>query len=132
MKTKKIISLIMAMILAICSFSISACADHAEEASVYHNHEIEYVFPEGTPDSVKEKIINGFEGDGETASTYGLTCTLFGHDTESTVIYTITHRKKATSPRCLKEYFNCTTCSRCDYFVSELISSQYIVCCAED
>ncbi|MBQ8015862.1 MAG: hypothetical protein IJ264_06740, partial [Clostridia bacterium] len=67
------------------------------------------------------------ENDGVTS--YGLTCTLFGHKLESSVITTITHKAKATDPRCLEETYDTEACTRCDYANATLICSEYISCC---
>ena len=63
-------------------------------------------------------------------STYGITCTLFGHKLQTTVVATVTHKVRATSPRCKKETYNYEECSRCDYNNATLISTEYIICCS--
>jgi hypothetical protein len=60
-------------------------------------------------------------------------CTLFGHDIAPQSTVTATHHKvDKYNPRCLMEVYHVTYCKRCDYTVSELVSSFYIVCCPED
>ena len=81
----------------------------------------------------KEKIIAFYSNGGEECeptATYGLTCTLFGHKLESSAVTKITHKARATSPRCLKKKYDYQTCTRCDYEKSTLVSQTYIVCCS--
>lgn len=68
----------------------------------------------------------------ETASemqTRGLWCTLFGHDYETTTATKITHKKYATSPRCLLETYDVKVCTKCDETTETLIESSRIICC---
>lgn len=71
-------------------------------------------------------------GEDDTVQTYGLMCTLFGHNTEENKVSVITHKVKTTSPRCKRETYNVTICTRCDYQEQELTSTSYIVCCPID
>lgn len=69
----------------------------------------------------------------ETAESYGLMCTLFGHKygAESGVDV-ITHKVRASAPRCLSERYLVKVCSRCDDTVATLKSQTYISCCPVD
>lgn len=126
---KKIIALIMVVIFLFSVMSISAYAEESKEITVTVN-EIVFVFDADTTDDFRNKFIaHYFNHDDEDTTTYGLTCTLFGHKIESSVVATVTHKVNSTSPRCLRERYDVETCSRCDYTNSTLISSDYIVCC---
>ncbi len=128
MKTKKLISLILATALLACVFIMPA---NATETEVDEHIEI-YIENENISEETKEKIITFYTNGGEEQegiSTYGLTCTLLGHKTEATQVSKITHKVRTTSPRCLKKTYNYSTCTRCDYEESTLTSSTYIVCC---
>ena len=60
-------------------------------------------------------------------------CTLFGHDLAPQASVTVTHHKvRQYNPRCLIELYHVTYCKRCEYTVSELHNSSYILCCPED
>ena len=61
--------------------------------------------------------------------TYGLWCNLFGHDYNVETVYTITHCVNPVPPRCLRQYYQVSTCTRCGYSESVLIGSDYINCC---
>lgn len=59
-------------------------------------------------------------------------CNIFGHKNTTEGVTTITHKAKATSPRCLQENFTITTCSRCNESTVERNSYGYITCCPVD
>lgn len=77
-------------------------------------------------------VLAGVSEDGPVnggATTYGLTCTLFGHKLESEMVVTITHKVNETAPRCEKTVYQVFHCTRCDYVESNFVSSVYIYCC---
>ena len=131
MKTKRLVAMLMAIATAMCLFVMpSSAAGEAE-----HAHEnIEIIFEDETlSEEFKARatayFLNGApEADG--VATYGLTCTLFGHDLETGTTTTITHKARATAPRCLEQMYNYSACTRCDYEASTLKSSTYIFCCS--
>ena len=128
MKTKKILSLILAIAMLVCVFIIPVNAVEAET----HEHIEIIIENEDISEETKEKIIafytNG-DGEKEGTSTYGLTCTLLGHKLESSRVYSINHEVRSTSPRCLKKTYDYAACTRCDYEESVLVGEQYIFCC---
>lgn len=129
---KKIIALIMVVVSLFGVMSVSAGAEGASEDTVTVTvNETMFIFDADTSEDFREKVIahyfNG-ENDG-AATTYGIMCTAFGHKTESSVVFAVTHKVRDTSPRCRQEIYEVTTCSRCDYLKSEKIDSKYIVCC---
>ena len=126
---KKIISLILSLCIILSLGVIPASAEEAVETNdvtiIIHNEDIS--------EETKEKLI-AFYSDPETqvndATTYGLTCTLFGHKLESTVTTVITHKVRTTAPRCQEKTYTYEACTRCDYENSTLIGTTYIYCCA--
>ena len=128
---KKIIALIMVVVSLFSVMSISAYAENATENTITVTvNEVEFIFDAETSEDFRNKAIaHYFNHDDDGAAAYGLTCTLFGHKLESSVITAITHKVRTTSPRCLEETYNVETCSRCDYTNSTLLDSIYIVCC---
>ena len=128
MKIKKVFSLILALATLLCAVIIPANAAEAET----HEHIEIYIENDNISEETREKIIAFYTNGGEEkegVATYGLTCTLFGHKLESSVISTVTHKVHTTSPRCLKKTYNYESCTRCDYEPSTLLSQQYISCC---
>ena len=128
---KKIIALILVVVSVFCVMSISAYAEDANENTVTVTvNETVFVFAADTTEDFRNKFIaHYFSHEDEGTAAYGLTCTLFGHKIESSVVTTITHKAKATDPRCLRETYNVETCSRCDYTSKTMIGSAYISCC---
>ncbi len=127
MKTKKILASVLAIAMLACMFIMPANAAEAEA-----DEHIEIIIEnQNLSEEAKEKIIAYYTNGGEEqgAATYGLTCTLLGHDFEYTRVYKITHKVRTTSPRCLKKTYEHAICNRCDYSESTLASSIYIICC---
>ena len=126
---KKVISLILSLCFILSLGVIPASAEEAIENEnitiLIHNEDIS--------EETKEKLIAFYsnpEGQGNDATTYGLTCTLFGHKLESTMTTVITHKVRATAPRCQQKRYAYEACTRCDYENSTLANSTYINCCA--
>ena len=128
MKTKRFISLILTLVLFIGIFVIPTSASYT-----YETDEIEIVIEnDELSDEMKQKIIAYYLDDNhdDDTATYGLTCTLLGHNLETSITHTITHKARSTAPRCLKKLYNHSACTRCDYQTATLHSSEYIFCCA--
>ena len=126
---KKIISLILSLCFILSLGVIPSSAEEAVETNdvtiIIHNEDIS--------EETKEKLIAFYsdpEAQANNATTYGLTCTLFGHDIESSMTTVITHKVRATTPRCQQKKYNYESCTRCDYENSTLLSTAYIDCCA--
>lgn len=129
---KRIIALIMAVVSLFCVISVSAGAEGVEEDTVTVTvNETVFIFDADTTEEFRDKfILNYFNGEDDGTATYGLMCTLFGHKIETTTVAAVTHKAKATSPRCLREIYDVDNCTRCDYNKSTLVTRSYIVCCA--
>ncbi len=128
MKTKKILSLILAFAILACMFIMPANAAETETDEYIEIIIVNQNISEETKKEIIAFYTNGGE-EKEDITTYGLTCTLLGHKLETTQVYKITHEVRTTSPRCLKKTYNYNVCTRCDFSESVLTSSQYIVCC---
>lgn len=127
---KKIIALIIVVVSLFSVMSISAYAEDATENTVtIIVNETDFIFDANTSEGFRSKTIAHYFNHEDVAETYGLTCTLFGHKLESSVITTITHKASATDPRCLRETYDTEACTRCDYADATLIGSVYISCC---
>lgn len=126
---KKVVALILSLCFILSLGVIPASAEEAVENNdvtiIIHNEDIS--------EETKEKLIAFYsdpEAQANNATTYGLTCTLFGHDIESSMTTVITHKVRATTPRCQQKKYNYESCTRCDYENSTLLSTAYIDCCA--
>lgn len=128
---KKIIALIMAVVSLFCVTSVSVGAEGVDEGTVTVTvNETVFIFDADTTEDFREKFIaNYFNGEDDVATTYGLTCTLFGHKIETTSVTAVTHNVRTTAPRCRQETYSVDNCTRCDYNKSTLKNSIYIYCC---
>ena len=127
---KRLFASLLVLTLLICTFVMPVSAKNVTN-EIY---DIEIIINDEVSEETKEKIeryfANGTPNEDDGTATYGLTCTLFGHKIECTSVYTIEHKVRATSPRCLKKTYDYEECTRCDYETSTLIFSEYIVCCS--
>lgn len=130
MKKSRIISFVLAVALILSSAQIFAFADSTSDGCAHAENEVVYIFNEDVSDEIKEKVIASINGE-EGAQPRGIICNLFGHDIETGTTIAITHKAKATAPRCLEKTYRYEACTRCDdYSTTTLLSSQYIYCCA--
>ncbi len=125
---KKAFSMLIAVITLVSLTVLPASAEvgaHEEIEVIIHNQDMDA--------ETKAKIVDFYtnpESQDEEASTYGLTCTLLGHNYEYTTVTTVTHKASATAPRCLQKIYNHGVCTRCDSQTNTLKNSSYIYCCA--
>lgn len=129
---KKMIAFILAMILTL-SFCVAVSAINIENTYTYGD--LEVIFDENSEfsDTMKQNtvyyLVNGDDG----ISTYNLLCTLFGHKETVEAVGSISHKVSPTNPRCLKQIWEVTGCTRCEEALGmELLGETYITCCPED
>ena len=128
MKIKSLFAILLALTLLICTCVLPTSAKETT------NNNVEIIINDDVSEETKAKIEKHFEN-GELSNTddittYGLTCTLFGHKLENTIVETITHKVRTTAPKCLRKVYNYNACTRCDYETSELIATENIYCCS--
>ena len=130
MKIKSLFASLLVLTLLICTCVLPTSAKETTE----NKTNVEIIINNEVSEETKEKIERCFASGEPTtddnATTYGLTCTLLGHKLTSTSVDVITHKVRATAPRCVCKTYIYTECSRCDYETSELIATEYIFCCA--
>lgn len=130
MKKSRIISFVLVVALILSSAQIFAFADSASDNCAHTENEVVYIFNEDVSNEIKEKVIASINGE-EDAQSRGIICSLLGHDIETGTTTAITHKARATAPRCLEKVYDYEACKRCDdYSTTTLISSRYIYCCA--
>ncbi len=130
---KKIIALIMVVVSLFSVMSMSVYAEDTNENTVtVIVNEVEFIFDADTTEEFRDKFIADYfnEDNGDT-SAYGLTCALLGHKYDESIVTAITHKKRATDPRCLRQTYEMRACTRCTYATKVLLSETYISCCAE-
>lgn len=132
---KKIISIFLMVTLFVLSATIITSASESPTV-VITTENAEYTIEfESTTLSEEQRMAiahNLVFGKDDNAQTYGLMCTLFGHKTEQIKATKITHKVKTTSPRCKRDSYVITTCTRCDYYDEEYTGTSYISCCPID
>lgn len=129
MKIKNLFAILLALTLLTVTFVMPVSAKNETNS----NNDIEIIINDDVSEETKAKIERHFatgipvEDDG---ASYGITCTLLGHKTKISSVSVVTHKVRATSPRCKKETYNYEECTRCEYNDSTLIATEYIICCS--
>lgn len=130
MKIKNLFAILLVFTLLICTYVIPTSAKESTEFDI----NVEIIIHDEVSTETKAKIEKYFAtGEpivNEDISTYGITCTLLGHKLENSTVATITHKVRATAPRCKKQTYTYQACTRCDYETSTLIDTEYIFCCS--
>lgn len=126
---KRIICVLISMLILMTSACVCASAN---EITYVVDDEYTIIFENTVPADKQDVIARALIcGDDET-ETYGLGCTLFGHDYAYTRTTVVQHKIFPTSPRCVEYLYDVTYCEDCDYTDSTLLDSWYIYCCPED
>ncbi len=63
-------------------------------------------------------------------SSYGLTCTLFGHKITTSLTNVTTHNVYNSYPYCERNQYSVDLCERCDYSNTTLIQTSRVGCCS--
>lgn len=127
---KRIFAVLLVLTLLTCTFALPVSAKNTTK----EESKIEIVINDEVSEETREKIeryfADGVPAEDNGITTYGLTCTLLGHKIECTSVYTIEHKVRATSPRCLEKTYDYEECTRCDYEKATLVDREYIICCS--
>ena len=121
---KKLFAIILSLSFILGSITVTANAADSFEAP-----KIEFIFEDNTPVDIQQRIISDLSGKDDGTATCNILCDLLGHKFDTGTVSTITHKVRATDPRCLREIFNYEICSRCDHSNYTLIDATYISCC---
>lgn len=129
---KRLVTMVMLVTLTICA-TLGVSAD-TDAGNTYQIENVTVIFDADSQLSVEqqEMIAQLLANPEYGVSQVNLICNLFGHKNTQEGVSTITHKVSATSPRCLKEFFTITTCSRCNESTVERDAWGYISCCPED
>lgn len=76
--------------------------------------------------TIAEKLI---AGEDNSIQTYGLGCTLFGHDYKYTTASVTEHKVRTSAPRCKRLTYDVKYCEDCDFTEQTLLTTAYIYCC---
>lgn len=126
-KIKYVFSLVLVCIIMLVSV---ASSDSETLVIEYPDDGVTVVFECAAYSDMEryEKIADRLVYGDEYSTSRLAWCWLFGHDIETNLVYVTTHNVRSVSPRCLMKTYNVETCSKCDYYNEELVSSVYIVC----
>lgn len=111
--------------------SLMTVATSVRGADTTKNDHVEVIFSEDSvfSDEEKQMIKESIYGNICKSETYGLKCTLFGHNYKSEITEVIRHKASETKPRCIKETHDFKVCSVCSDMTSTLLTQSYIDCC---
>ena len=129
---KRLMTVVMLVTLAI--FATLGVSADSNTGNTYQIETVTVIFDTDSQFSVEQQeiiaqlLVNPEYG----VSQANLICNIFGHKNTQEGVTTITHKVSATSPRCLKEFFTITICSRCNESTVERDAWGYISCCPED
>lgn len=134
---KKTIRVLAFLLVIITVLTVVASATGENTTTyTYETEDAEYtvIFSNSSMSQEKqEAIAQKLIGlDDSSVQTYGLGCTLFGHDYLYDRVHVVTHKVYSTSPRCKRQTYDITYCEDCDYYEEKLVAVTYIVCCPED
>lgn len=133
---KNIIRIITAsLIISLLTISLIA-ADRITDSNKVIQEDITIIYSDTTQlTTLQKEQISSYLVTGEQSKqmqAMGLLCTLLGHNMEDTGegIIKITHRAFATQPRCLKQTYAISSCTRCGELSSKLIGDVVMSCCS--
>ncbi len=130
MKIKTLFASLLSLTLLVCTCVLPTSAkEHT------NNNDVEIIILDGNDSAETKERIENYFATGEpatdnSATTYGLTCTLLGHKLQNSIVEVTTHKVRAIAPRCVCKTYDYNACTRCDYETSQLIATEYIYCCA--
>lgn len=130
---KKITTVLICVVIMMSSMCIFAAAT-SDKVYTYEFDGIEYtveISDESISEEKKQAISQNLIRT-DNVQTYGLGCTLFGHDYKYTTASVIQHKVSELNPRCKKQTYDVTYCEDCDYTKETLVNTTYINCCPED
>ena len=130
--TKKLVLVVMLIAITICT-TLGVSAD-TNAGNTYQIENVTVIFEADSQlsDEQQENIAQLLVNPENGVAQANLICNIFGHKNTQEGVSTITHKVSATSPRCLREFFTITTCSRCNESTVERDGMAYITCCPED
>lgn len=127
---RKFICILLVIVCLTCLCTNTSAAN--KSSNVITIESVEVIFSEQSTLTheqkyiVAEHLVYGIPDN----QTYGLLCNVFGHKYTTEYATTITHCVNSTAPRCLEEYWQIQTCSRCDNVEGIVMDSAYIDCCS--
>ncbi len=132
---KKVISLLICALILMTTICVVASAESGNTYT-FETEDAHYTVEFNNNNLTEEQQIRVAEGlvfgNDNSAQTYGLGCTLFGHDYVYDTAYVTYHKALPYEPRCKVLTYDVTYCDDCDYYEESLKGTSYIYCCPED
>ncbi len=133
---RKYIRVLTCLLALLSATTVLESAAELNKQYTYQLENIEYTvefLDDALTTEQQERAAYNLVYDAESSSqTYGLWCTLFGHEPKESTVGVITHKVRTYVPRCKQEIYDVTICEKCDYQTKTLSSTIYIDCCPED
>lgn len=133
---KRIISALLCIaLLMTAGFAVSATDDNGAYNYEIDGEEYTVTFADDslsadTKQAIAESLVGLRDG---SVQTYGLGCTLFGHDYIVKEAIVIHHRVRTITPRCDQLVYEVTICEDCDYIKEQkLVGTYSMYCCPID
>lgn len=131
MKKVASIVLVLAFLLGVMQIAAFAQGSVNDPVPTCCDSKVHVYIPDELSPEVRAKILAYMFGeeDSEPEQDRNILCTLFGHNYETTISYTVTHNVYTTSPKCVKKTYTTYTCSRCGHVETELTKTERISTC---
>lgn len=134
MKKTFVLFVMIAVVASVLPLFVNASATQNTLEYEIEDQHYTVVFEDELLEEQKDLIAKHLLGiEVETPVPAGLMCTLFGHKYgDKSTVEVITHKARASAPRCRREFYEVQVCSRCDDMVSTRVGQGYIYCCPAD
>lgn len=128
---KRFLSIVIAVCMVAAMLGFEAYAAKEPPVFTYYKDGYEYtVVFEETELSAKQQELLAMNLVGISLSDSNLhNSRACSHTLTTSTASVITHKVYATSPRCRRDIYKVTSCTKCSYSTRTLLSSSYIVCC---
>lgn len=131
---KKTVSLLISTLIVMTALCVVASAESSRNNTyTFETEDTHYTvtfddnnLSEEQQRIVAEKLVFGKD---DSAQTYGLGCTLFGHDYLYDTARVVTHKVRSSQPRCKEDTYDVKYCEDCDFIEETWVDSYYIYCC---
>ena len=125
---KRFLSVFMAVCMLVSLGSVSKAVTIENKTFVFDYDQREIVVC-GDLDTQKAKSIADSLVGEEVVAPRSILC-IFCHNLAKTTVFETLHRYYTSSPRCLRNTYDATYCTRCNYSVGTLIAQSRIACCS--
>jgi len=125
------IILVLAFLIGVIQITVSAQGNVNNLVPAGGDYEVDVYIPEDLSPEVQAKILAYMFGTeaSEPEQNRNVLCTLFGHNYEITYSTSVTHNVYTTSPKCVRNTYKASTCTRCGHSETELYKSERISTC---